>query len=256
MHQLNTRFKEALIRGAIWAFIGFLYGILFILFFSMSNHLSLPLNPLIVAGTLAGTIAALIYSSMSLAVIVSMVSSVTSLILVVSSHNHINLVTMTITTAIVGAVTGAVYGLKAKQSRIFRADAKTLTGIFSGAIVSLFFVLLSIILPDISLEFTVATLCLFTGILYVTFVPTFVKHFSGLLPPMADGAMVGAGTSAFIALIFFFMTSGVTPETAGSLQPLMDQVRMTILQTAFGGMMGGGLAGFLSGFMLTKWQDL
>ncbi len=256
MDQLNTRFQEALIRGTIWAFIGILYGILYILFFSLSNHLSLPLSPLLVAGTLSGTIAALIYSSMSLAVIVTAVSSIVSLIFVVSNINSLSLIDMTITTALVGAMTGAVYGLKAKQSRIFRADAKTLTGICCGALVSLFFILLSSILPDISLGFTVATLCLLTGGLYVTFVPTFIKYFDNLLPPMADGAMVGAGTGAFIALLFFFMISGVTPETAGGLQLLMDQIRNTILQTAFGGMMGGGLAGLFSGFMLREWQDL
>lgn len=255
-HHFNIRCKEACIRGTIWSFIGSLYGILFILFFSLSDHLLLPFNPVLVAGTLAGTIAALIYSSMSLAVIVTIVTSIVSLIFVISNGNNLSLTDMAITTAIVGAITGAVYGLKAKRSRVFRADAKTITGICAGALVSLSFILLSSILPVFSMGFTVATLCLLTGGLYVTFVPTFVKHFDGLLPPIAGGAMVGAGTGAFIALLFFFMISGVTPEVAGNLQLLMEQIRNSIPQTAVGGMIGGGLAGLFSGFMLTKWQDL
>ena len=63
-------------------------------------------------------------------------------------------------------------------------------------------------------------------------------------------------TSVFIALLFFVMITGVTPEAAGPLQALTEQIRATFSYGALGGMIGGGLAGFLSGLFLRKWQDL
>lgn len=256
LDEVSKRGQEALIRATIWAFVGSLYGMIFIFFFNLAQHWALPLNPLFVAGTLAGTIAALIYSSMSLAVIVSSIASVVCLFYVVFNGNQVNLLPMTLITAIAGAITGAVYGAKAKNSRIFRADSKTLAGISSGAIVAMIFVVLTGLVPDISLTFTIAATCLLTGSIYVTLVPFFVNRYHNLLPPIGDGAMVGTGTSVFIALLFFVMMSGVTPEMAGPLQGLTEQIRSSFFTAALGGMIGGGIAGFLSGLMLRKWQDL
>lgn len=256
LDELNKRSQEALIRATVWAFIGSLYGMIYIFFFNLSLHWSLPLNPFLVAGTMAGTLAALIYSSMSLAVIVAAISSICSLFLVVFNGGTITIPYLISTTAVVGAIVGAIYGLKAKQSRIHRADAKTLTGAFSGAVTALVFLILNLLFPSIPLAFTVAMSCLITGSLYTLLVPEFINRFDKLLLPVADGAMVGAGTSIFIGLLFFVMISGVTPEVAGELQSYTEQIRNTFLQAALGGMIGGGIAGFLSGWMLRKWQDL
>lgn len=256
LDEFTKRGQEALIRATIWAIIGSLYGIIFLFIYELSQHLALPLSPLFVAGTLAGTIAALIYSSMSLAVIVTPITSVVCLFYVVSNGDQISLLNMTLAAAVIGSITGALYGLKAKNSRVFRADAKTLAGVSSGAAVALLIILLNAIAPDISLSVTVAFACLLTGSLYVTLVPFFVHRYHELLPPVGDGAMVGAGTSSFIALLFFVMITGVTPEAAGPLQALTEQIRNTFPAAAFGGMLGGGLSGFISGMFLRKWQDL
>jgi hypothetical protein len=253
---INNRIQEALIRSIIWAFIGSLYGMLFIFFFTLAEYLELPLSPILIAGTLAGTIAALIYSSMRLAVIVAAVSSFVSLFYVVLSDNHLNLTYMTLATAIVGGITGALYGMMAKTSRVYRADAKTLTGVVSGALVSVFAVLLKLIFPSLPLGFIVAFSCLLTGSLYVTIVPAFIKRFDGLLPPMADGAMVGTGSSIFVALLFFVMITGITPEAAGTLHQFSAQIRDIFPQASLGGLLGGGISGFISGMTLRRWQDL
>ncbi|MCU7926748.1 MAG: hypothetical protein KZQ97_09930 [Candidatus Thiodiazotropha sp. (ex Dulcina madagascariensis)] len=57
------RAKEALVRGAIWGFIGLLYAILFVFFAILAEYWLLPIDPLFLAGILAGTFGALIYSS-------------------------------------------------------------------------------------------------------------------------------------------------------------------------------------------------
>lgn len=253
---LSKRTSEALIRATIWAFIGSLYGMLFIFFYNLSGHWALPLNPLIVAGTLAATLAALIYSSMRLAVIVTPIASVVCLLYVVSSGTQISLPYMSLWAAIIGAITGALYGLKVKSSRVYRADAKTLAGISSGLAVSLLMLILIKIAPDTQLFISVALACLLTGFFYIVLAPFYVNHFHNLLPAHMDGAMVGAGTSIFIALLFFVMISGVTPEATGPLQQFTDQTRSTFLSATLGGMTGGGLSGFLSEMMSRKWQDL
>jgi hypothetical protein len=256
MDKINKRTQEALIRATVWGFIGSLYGMIFIFFYNLSEHWALPVSPLLVAATLAGTLAAMIYSSMSLAVIIASISSITCLVFAVSSGSEINLLNLTLTTAAIGAVTGGIYGANAKHSRIYRADAKTLTGICAGAAVSLVAVLLVYILPDLPLFIIVGVCCLLTGTIYVFLVPAFVHRFDDLLPPVGDASMVGAGTSVFIALLFFVMISGVTPEVAGDLESLTHHIRNTFLQAALGGMIGGGIAGFVSGVMLKEWQDL
>lgn len=256
LNELNRRAQEALIRATVWAFIGSLYGMIFIFFFNLAEYWDLPFSPLLVAGTLAGTIAALIYSSMSLAVIMASIASMTSLIFIIANGNSVNLLSLCLTSAAVGAVVGGMYGLNVKNSRIYRADAKTLTGICSGVLVSLFFVLLVYLFPSIPLTLTVALCCLLTGTLYVLLVPIFIQRYDELLPPVGDGAMVGAGTSIFISLLFFVMISGVTPEVAGNLQNLTEQIRNTFLQASIGGIIGGGISGFISGMMLKQWQDL
>lgn len=256
LDEIQNRTQQALIRATIWAFIGSLYGMIFIFFYHLAGHWSLPPGPLFIAGTLAATIAALVYSSMSLAVIVTPITSVACLFYVVSHGAQISLASMALTAAIVGTVTGALYGIKSKNSRVFRADAKILAGISSGAAISLLMLMLAQIVPDLPLSIIVACACLLTGFLYTTVVPFYVNHFHNLLPPVIDGAVVGAGTSVFIALLFFVMITGVTPELAGQLQPLTEQIRSTFLTGTLGGMMGGGLSGFLSEMMLRKWQDL
>ncbi len=256
MDKLNKRTQEALIRATVWAFIGSLYGMIFIFFYNLSEHWVSDINPLLLAGTLAGTLAALIYSSMNLAVIIASVSSITCLIFVVSSGNQIHLPYLILATAVIGAITGGIYGSRATQSRIGKADAKTLAGFCSGGLVATFFVLLSFLIPSISLTFVVGFSCLLTGALYVILVPSFIQRFDQIFPPVTDGAMVGTGTSVFISLLFFVMITGVTPEVAGDLQQLTENIRHTFLQAAVGGMLGGGISGFISGVMLKEWQDL
>ncbi len=193
---------------------------------------------------------------MSLAVIIASVASVTSLIFSVNSNMNIDLVNLVLTTAIVGALVGAWYGGYAKHSRVFRADAKTLTGICSGILVSVFIFMLNYLLPSTPLFLIIGTGCLLTGSIYVVLAPVFVERYDDILPPVGDGAMVGAGTSVFIAFLFFVMISGVTPESAGDLLLLTEKIRDGFMLAAAGGMLGGGIAGLISGITLKKWQDL
>ena len=255
-HQVARRTREALFRAAIWSFIGVLYGMLFVLVYSLSIHFAPGFYPIFLAGTLSGCVAALIYSSMSLAAIVAPFASVVSIGTVISQGQTINLGVVMMVTAVVGAITGAIYGMKAKGSRVYRADAKTVAGILSGGTVSIVFALFYEVYPEFPLSFAIALMCLLTGSLYVVFVPGCVKYLDNLLPPVGDGALAGSGTAVFVGLVLFIMVTGVTPESAGDLAPVADQVRDFMPAAILGGLMGGGLSGFMSGMLLRKWQDL
>lgn len=256
-NELVLRGKEALVRSLIWSFVGVLYGILFIYFFSLASEYALD-NALALAAAcvLASAVAALIYSSMRLAVIVAPFASIVSILFVIINGDDSSLGLMLMLVLAVGTVTGAVYGAMVKQSNVYRADAKTLAGISAGVLVAVLGSLLILGFPDFPLGLVVALMCLLTGSIYVTIVPGFITRFNKLLPPIGDGALVGAGTSVFVGLFLFVMVTTVTPETAGDLRELMESIRENLLQAILGGMLGGAVAGFFSGMMLRQWQDL
>ncbi|MCU7845439.1 MAG: hypothetical protein KZQ93_16550 [Candidatus Thiodiazotropha sp. (ex Monitilora ramsayi)] len=262
MHQpssslsISYRIREALIRGAIWAFIGLLYAMLFIFFVALADYWQLPANPVFLAGILAGTFGALIYSSMRLAVLMTAIISPVSIFYFILASWPINLLFLLLTVSVVGAVIGALYGVFSLGSRVHRADAKTLAGFSAGWLASLGYLLISTLIEDVSLSTIVAFMCPMTGILYVWMVPSFVKHYDDLLPPIGDGLMVGVGVAGFVALTFFVMISSVDSQVAGPLISVLEQVQQTLPKAVIGGILGGGLAGVASGLLLTGWQDL
>ncbi len=253
---LRHRAKEALIRGAIWAFIGLLYAMLFIFFVALAEHWQLPINPVSLAGILAGTFGALIYSSMRLAVLMTVIVSPISIFYFILAPWPIDLSYLLLVVMLTGAVIGGLYGVFSLSSRVYRADAKTLAGFSAGWIASLIYLMLSWLVEGIPLSLIVALMCPLTGMLYVWMVPSFIKHYDDLLPPVGDGLMAGVGISAFVALTFFVMISSVDSNVAGSLLPALERMREILPQSLLGGVIGGGLAGIASGLLLTDWQDL
>jgi hypothetical protein len=255
-HQISLRTKEALFRAVIWSFIGVLYGMLFVLAYSLAIYFAKDYYPIFIAGTLSGCIAALIYSSMRLAAIVTPLASVTSIATIISQGQVVEITNLLIFTGIVGVITGAIYGFMVRQSRVYRADAKTITGILSGAIVSLVCALFYDVYPDFPLFFLIAIMCFLTGSLYVIFAPFCVEHLDNILPPVGDGAIAGGGTSMFVGLVLFIMVTGVTPESAGELAEVTSQIRDFMPAAIIGGLLGGGISGFISGLLLREWLDL
>jgi hypothetical protein len=250
------RVKEAFIRSAIWAFIGLLYAMLFIFFVALAEYWQLPVEPIFLAGILAGTLGALIYSSMRLAVLMTSIISPLSIFYFILVDWPVDLYHLLLAASAIGAVIGALYGVFSMGSRIYRADAKTLAGFSAGWLVSLGYLLLSTLFGDASLGMIVGLMCPLTGILYVWMVPTFIKHYDNMLPPVADGLMVGVGVSGFVALTFFVMICSIDNSVAGPLLPVIERIQENLLQAVLGGILGGGVAGAASGLMLTRWQDL
>ncbi|MEO5344656.1 MAG: hypothetical protein H7842_15315, partial [Gammaproteobacteria bacterium SHHR-1] len=95
-----------------------------------------------------------------------------------------------------------------------------------------------------------------TGVLYVLLVPTFIHLYDDLLPPVGDGALVGGFVAVFISICSFVMASSVDTGMAGNLVPEVELVLEQLPSAMLGGVIGAGLAGVISGLLLTDWQDL
>jgi hypothetical protein len=155
----------------------------------------------------------------------------------------------------IGLLVGMIYGRYVSSSRVYRADAKILAGVFAGAIASLSALIPAVFfepLPDFMLAMI---LCPLTGMLYMAVLPWFIHRYSDLLPPIADGGLVGGGAGALMGLLFAMMLG--TRE--GYLNPADEQQVSTILSAWPAAALGGALGAFLVGagrsFFKMPWGD-
>jgi hypothetical protein len=261
MRQANTldltaRFKEVLVRGLIWAFIGILYALIFVFFSVLATNWQHQINPYFFSGVLAGTIGALIYSSMRLAVLMAIIVTPVSSLFLLLSNAPMDPFSLILIVGSVGGIIGAFYGHYSIASRVHRADAKTLAGFSAGFLASLGYLIVAGQSSDIPLSWIIGFMCPLSGWLYVLFVPTFIRYFDNLLPSIGDGALVGIGVSVFIALAIFVMTNSISANSAGSYLPQIERINTLLPHAIAGGLVGGGAAGILSGLFFSRWQDL
>jgi hypothetical protein len=156
----------------------------------------------------------------------------------------------------VGALAGALYGHFTKNSRVYRADAKTLTGLTAGLLVAFGYVMLAEQLTAAPMGLIVGIMCPLTGLMYVWLVPTFIRVFNNLLPPAGDGALVGIGVAVFLTLCNFVMVHSIDINATGAFHDLVHHIQHLLPQTVFGGAVGGVLGGIISSIFFEHWQDL
>ena len=253
---LYLRLREALVRGVIWGFIGSLYGMLFVIFAALSDEWEVPIHPFLFSGVLAGTIGALIYSSMRLAVLMAIIISPVCAILMVYSTTPITPLNLLFIIGTVGAVAGALYGRFTTNSRVYRADAKTLTGFTAGLLVALGYVIFSKQLTNVPMGVIIGLMCPITGLIYVSLAPMFIRAFGNMLPPTGDGALVGVGVAIFLTLCNFVMVHSIDIDSTGAFHELVHHVQALMPQSILGGVVGGLLGGVFSSLVFNHWQDL
>ncbi len=253
---LYGRSKEAFVRAVIWGFIGSLYGMLFVIFAVLADEWGLPVHPYLFSGVLAGTIGALIYSSMRLAVLMAIIISPVCAILMLFSSTPITPINLLLIIGTVGALAGAIYGRFTTNSRVNRADAKTLTGFTAGLLVAVGYVAFSKQLSNIPLGIVIGIMCPITGLIYVSLVPRFIRAFGNILPPAGDGALVGVGVAIFLTLCNFVMVHSIDIDSTGAFHELVHHLQAAMPQAILGGLVGGVLGGIISSMFFERWQDL
>jgi len=251
-----SRTREASIRALIWAFVGALYGFLFVALSVFAESHALPINPFFFAGILAGTISALIYGSMRLTVLMATLLFPLSIVYFTQAGDVILLDAWLAVMVPAGVVIGAIYGHFTTSSRIRRADAKTLAGFSVGTVVSLGYLIADYFFQDLSIAVVVGLMCPLTGALYVLVVPTFIRLYQDLLPPAGDGAIIGGCIAIFVSFASFVMAGSIDTSLAGTLLPEVEDILYQMQPAVTGGIIGAGVGGAISGLLLTGWQDL
>jgi hypothetical protein len=249
------RSREGLIRAVVWAFIGAFYALLFKTFYVLAWYWSLPVPQIIFGGTAATAVAALIYASMRLAVIISLFSSVFSVGYLVTHIDAFDPSRYLAYVVLLGVAVGTLYGILAKTSRIGYADAKILAGLLAGLITSSAYWLLAEWLGRLEPGWAIAILCPLAGWLYVFLTPYTIRTCGVLLPPTGDGMVVGAGISLFVGLCMWIMAGAVDEQIVASTSGIIEEILIGLPIALGGGIVGGFLAGFLSGALGLEWQD-
>jgi hypothetical protein len=246
---------EALIRGAVWALIGVIYGFLLVVMLRGLPADLFPYTGYPITVVTAGALGALLYGSMRLTVMVSIYAAIAVSIEFVVYPDTPTLMMLVLTGAAIGFVVGLIYGRYVLSSRVYRADAKILAGSFAGAVASLSALIPAVLfepLPDFLLAMI---LCPLTGMLYMAVLPWFIHRFSDLLPPIADGALVGTGAGGLMGLLFSIMIGTLH----GTLNPADEQLVAEILVAWPMASLGGALGAFLIGagrtFLQVPWRD-
>ena len=260
----TDRIKDAALRGSVWAFVGLFFGLIFVLSSFLLAQWEWPFDHRLVAGVIAGTVGALIYSSIRLAVIVAVAVAMLSVLHFIVAGRAVGPLEMVALALPLGAVIGALYGRYQVRSdcfgpncsRIYRADAKGVAGLLAGCGASLgLFALVAVTGTTPPLGLLVALLCIGTGALYLQLLPFCLRRFTDLLPPMGDGMLVGAGTATFFSLLMFVLVGGVDMEAVGRFKPLADAVLESLPEAVGGGALGAGLTGFVRGMQRAAWND-
>ncbi len=255
INTLRQHSREALIHGAIWAFVGLLYAILFTSSVVFVQKWGLSDYSYLFACIIAGTIGALMYSSMRLVVFIALMLFPVYIIYFINTLGELTLGGLLKVMIPAGLLIGAAYGKFSKYSRVKFADAKSLAGLSAGFLVALFYFLLKTVVGEMSIAWVVGIMCPLTGAIYVMLIPAYIRLYHDLLPPIGDGALVGVSVAVFISLCLFVMAGTIETKMTYQLLPEVSGILELLPGTMLGGVVGAGLAGFLAGVLLSNWQN-
>ena len=256
MAAFNCPYRSTLLRSVIWAMTGLSYGFVFLfLFFALERHLPLPWLYLTVAmGT--GGVAALLYGSLRLSLLVFIYSGVAAIGYLVYAGHGASLTTLISLGGITGMAVGIGYGLMAKDSRIHCAEAKVIAGALAGALASLIPLALMLLQGELSLPFAAFVLCPATGLIYAAIVRWFLKICSHYLPASVNGAIVGIGAGSVSSLIMWVIFSSLSDHWTLENQVYAARIVELWPSVVATAMAGGFLAGLFRAGIGAKWLDI
>ncbi len=251
----RIQMADLALGAVVWAFVGVIFGFIFVVLNEAFQGLGSRYVQYMAASAAAGAVGALMYGSMRLAVIVAafvFVGTVTYLSLAPGAVPE----SLIVIAAGVGLIVGGVYGRWVAPSEIARADAKIIAGASSGLVASLLAVAVAIVEGDLSYFWLAAIVCAATGLLYIVSVRWFTSHFSNLLPPIGDGALVGAGMGTSMGLLFVVMAGTLDTPLVAQHQSLVSGVMEHVPMATVGAALGAFLAAIARSLTGARWQDL
>jgi hypothetical protein len=248
--------EEIVFTGLIWAYVGIIFGTVYIGLVRFFEHLAWPVLPEIPAAALCGAVGAVFYASMQLTVFAAMAGTLATFGYIILASGPVHPLEVLAVSAVGGLLVGALYANRVKTSRVYRADSKILAGLCAGIISSALLGLLFGLVGRPPVWATTLFLCGATGFLYALIAPGFIKRFHDLLPPAGDGALVGAGIAGFVGLMIWVVVADLHSQYTGPYTALADNVLERLPEAAGGAALGGALAGVVGALTGKAVQDL
>jgi hypothetical protein len=155
-----------------------------------------------------------------------------------------------------GAAVGGVFGWRVKSSRVCHADAKIVAGAFAGLLASASVVVPRLLGAPLPLHLELLLVAPLSGLLYVSMAPYCVCHLSDMLPPCLDGAVVGAGVGALMAMLFWLMAGTLEGYLCAADQCLVDQITTRLPGAIGAAALGTASVGVLRAVLNVRWYDL
>lgn len=249
-------FIDITARSIIWAFVGLVFGGVFVPTHVLLQQWFHPLTSLIFASTLAGTLGSLVYSSLGLSVMASLVGCFGTIAYLILLADKMPLVPMLPVIAGVGGLVGMIYGFKVEHSRVHQAAAKGLAGFCAGVIASGGVVLAQIIYPPLPSYLAIGAICLLTGLIYAMVVNQFAQRFQNLLPAPLAGAIVGVSVAVFISCMVWITSSEFNPSSTSAMRQMAITIIQLVPYAFFGAMLGGIIIGTIRTLYDVDWLDI
>ena len=249
--------QDALIRALTWAFVGGLFGAIFVVSRALLAELQPPALQQGLAAVIATALGALLYGSMRLTVIVAVCALSTMALAALLAAAPLALPQLLLIGGLSGVLVGGFYGHLDHHSRVRRADAKLLAGlsagVLGGASVLVPLQLLAVEVPDVLLTALLAPLC---GLLYVGMALGFVRRFSHVLAPAGDGVLVGAGAGAVVAVLFWLMRDSMARWPEAALHPVLAGGDGQWLYATASAAAAAALVGVARAILRLRWYNL
>lgn len=249
-------FIDIISRSIIWAVVGLVFGGAFIPSHVLLQQWVHPFTSLIFASTLAGTLGALVYSSLGLSVMASLVGCFSTVAYLIILADQMPLLPVLPVIAGLGGLVGLVYGLKVHHSRIHQASAKGLAGFCAGVLASSGVILVKLIYTPLPTNWAIGAICLLTGLIYAMVVNQFAQRYSTLLPSSVAGVVVGMSVAAFISCIVWITSSEFNPYSSYTMRTMAATILQLVPYAFFGAMLGGIIIGTIRTIYDVDWLDI
>lgn len=208
--------EEIALRGAVWALVGVIFGLLFVMLVeALRDHLASP-GAFAVATVGAAALTALFYGSMRLTVLVANFTFIAMLAYVWQVGAPLVLEPLVFIGAGTGLAVGALYGLKDKASRVYCAEAKIIAGAAAGVLGAALAVLPGLLIAEPPVTLIAMLVVPVTVLLYIRLSGWFIARCHRLLPAFIDGAVVGFGVGGVTGMVFLIFAGTLDPQLLGS----------------------------------------
>ena len=258
--QPNSRLmqlEETALRAAVWAFVGIVFGFIFVVVSAYLQGVVHPALQLLAASTGAAGLTALFYGSMRLTVMVANFNFI-AMVVYTWGNEQLSLEPLIYVGAFVGITVGAVYGAKDKKSRVFCAEAKIVAGLLAGLMAAVLGLVPLLFVFGLERPWVAMLVGPAATLIYVTTAWWFVQRCHRFLPPVLDGALVGLGVGSATGLLFMIMAGTIDSGLlAGSYhQVVVERVQSTWGVTVAATALACSCVGVLRSLLKVRWYNL